>query len=221
MLAEALIILPAFIYVKYKGYSRVKTFRLNKINSDIFLSSVFIGLSLAIVSDELDRLIALFFPMPDFFERAIIQSLTIHGISDLFVVLSSSVFFAVICEELLFRGFVQTSFENTFDVTKAIMLTALIFAIIHMNPWWTIQIIIVAIFLGVMAWKSDSILPSMIVHGTNNALGVLFINMSETSFSWYLYKDHVHPIILVLALSGLFYGVKLFYRNCDENKQTI
>lgn len=219
LLAEAFFVLPAIIYVNFKRYSWKKSFRLKSINFDIFIPSVIIGLSLSIISSELDRLVELVFPMPDFLNQAIINSFTINSFSDLIIILSSSVFFAAISEELLFRGFVQTSFENSFDVIKAIMLTSLAFSIIHMNPWWTIQIILFAIFLGVMAWKSDSVIPPMIAHFINNGLSVLMINMSESSLSWYLYKGHVNPILILIALGGLSFGMQLFYRNCDENKQ--
>jgi len=219
--AEILIVIPAYIFVNKKSYSIKRTFRLGRLHSNILFPSIIIGLSLSVISDELDRLIDLVFPMPDFFRTAIVESLTINSTSDFIIIISSSIFFAVICEELLFRGFIQTSFENSFDITKAIMLTSLTFAIIHLNPWWTIQLLFFSIFLGVIAWKSNNIIPSMIAHFINNALGILFVNLEESSFSWYLFRNHVNPFIVIAAIIGLYFGINEFYRICDENKKLI
>ncbi|MFQ6116440.1 MAG: hypothetical protein ACE5NG_20465, partial [bacterium] len=72
--------------------------------------------------------------------------------------------------------------------------------------------------LGLMAWKSDSILPAAIVHGMNNGISIYFANVNEAQIGWYLWKGHVAPFILLLSGILAVMGFKLFYRYCEEEK---
>ena len=216
MLIEVLIILPAFLFIVVKNFSIVQVFRLRPVNIKILLLSVFIGLALTVLTDEIDHIVQLIFPMPEIFSKAIEDTLSVSDTNDLITILSSAVFLAAVCEELLFRGFLQTSFEHSFDITKAIMLTSLLFAIVHFIPWWTIQLIFFATFLGVMAWKSNSVIPPIIAHFINNGTALLFNNLDESFVEWYFWKNHINPIILGLAGLTLIYGLQTFYRYCDE-----
>jgi len=210
-LVEFFTIVPAVIFVIRRKFSLIKVFRLRPVNKIVIIWSILIGLSMTILADEIDRLIQLIFPMPDILLQAIQESLKINSVSDFLIITFSAVFLAAVCEELLFRGFLQTSFESTFDVTKAVMLTALIFAIIHFNPWWTIQLILFGTFLGVLAWKTNSVVPSMIVHFVNNGVALIFSNMGESQYEWYFWNEHVDPVLIGLALIIGIFGFKKLY----------
>lgn len=216
-LLEAVIILPALIFTVRNNFPIVTLFRLRPVNKNVIVSSILIGVAFTVVSDEIDRIIQIFFPMPEILQNAIEESLKIQSTSDLIIIVISAVFFAAIVEELLFRGFVQTSFEHHFDITKAVMSSALIFTIIHFNPWWTIQVMIIGVILGVMAWKSNSVIPSMIVHFINNGIALIVANTKPEHYQWYLYKDHVSIPIIIAAIIVVFFGMKLFYKFCDSS----
>ncbi|MBD3289417.1 CPBP family intramembrane metalloprotease [candidate division KSB1 bacterium] len=215
-LVEIFTIVPALIFVYRKNLSPIRVFRLRAVNKNIIFSAVLIGLTLSVLSDEADRLINQIFPMPEAVVETLKQAIQINTWWEFILIGFSAVILASVCEEMLFRGFLQTSFENSFDVTKAVMLTALLFGIVHFNPWWTIQLIIFGIFLGVLAWKSKSIIPSMVVHGINNGLSLIFHNTDEKNIEWYLWKDHVDPYIILIAAVVFIYGFKLFYSYCEE-----
>jgi membrane protease YdiL (CAAX protease family) len=218
-LLEVVIILPALIFTLRHNFSSVILFRLRPVNKKIVFSSVFIGIAFTVVSDEIDRIVQTFFPMPEILRNAIEESLKIQSTSDLIIIVFSAVFLAAIVEELLFRGFVQTSFEYHFDITKAVMASALIFTIIHFNPWWSIQVMIIGVILGVMAWKSNSVIPSMIIHLINNGIALIFANVEPEKYQWYLYKDHVSIPFIIAAILITFYGMKLFYKFCDSSSR--
>jgi membrane protease YdiL (CAAX protease family) len=215
-LVEIFTIVPALFFVYKKNFSPIKVFRLRAVNKKIIFSAILIGLSLSVLADEADRLLNMIFPMPEPILDALEEALKINTMWDFLIIVFSAVFLAAVCEEMLFRGFLQTSFEQSFDVTKAVMLTALLFGVVHFNPWWTIQLIIFGVFLGVLSWKSKSIIPSMIVHGLNNGLALLFQNTDKEHLKFYLYNDHVDPVLIVMSGFLLIYGLKTFYRYCEE-----
>jgi len=216
-LLEAVIILPALIFTLRNKFPTITLFRLRPVNKNVIMASIVIGIAFTVVSDEIDRIVQLFFPMPEILREAIEKSLKFQSTSDLIIIVVSAVFLAAIVEEMLFRGFVQTSFEHHFDVTKAVMSSALIFTIIHFNPWWAIQVMIFGVILGVMAWKSNSIVPSMIIHFINNGIALIFANIEPEQYQWYLNKDHVSTPLVIAAIFAVFYGMKLFYKFCDSS----
>jgi hypothetical protein len=78
--------------------------------------------------------------------------------------------------------------------------------------YWAIQIFLLGIILGILAWRSNSIFPSVIGHATNNAAALLFYNIDQDKISGvYLWGGHVSPLFLLLASLGLILGIRAFY----------
>ena len=82
-----------------------------------------------------------------------------------------------ICEELFFRGLVQRSFEGELAPRTAIWITALLFALIHMQPILLIPLTGLGLLLGYLAWRSGSILPAILLHLLFNAMQFLTGNL--------------------------------------------
>ena len=60
------LIVPIF-YVKFRGYNARELFRLNIPPGEVLLLSIPLGLSLSVLTDEIDRIIQIFLPTPDIF----------------------------------------------------------------------------------------------------------------------------------------------------------
>jgi hypothetical protein len=130
------------------------------------------------------------------------------------------VIFAGVFEEMLFRGFVQSAFEQRHQPAYAIFITSILFGAVHLNPWWFLQFIFIAFFLGLLAWKSDSIIPGALVHAQNNLTALLLNNLSgDAANSLLSWHGHVPPLLLLAALVALIFGLRLFHRFCEEETQ--
>ena len=70
------------------------------------------------------------------------------------------------------------------------------------------------IIIGFVAWRADSIYPSMTVHALYNFIGVIFVNMDEQNglVQWYTWKDHVNPLLVIVALAVLIYALRAMNR---------
>ncbi|NOZ61921.1 MAG: CPBP family intramembrane metalloprotease [Calditrichaeota bacterium] len=215
-LIEGIVIVPALIYVLHFKYPLAKTFRLRRVSVPLMGISVILGVGLSVIVDEFDRLFQMILPMPDILKQMMEKSLAVDSFGDLMIIGFSAVVLAAVLEEMLFRGFVQTSFEHAFDVTRAVMATAIIFAVTHLNPWWTVQFTFFGIFLGVMAWKSGSIIPTIIVHFVNNAIALIYSNVPAEKMSWYAGENHLRIPILIAGILFTYFGMKLFYRFSDK-----
>jgi membrane protease YdiL (CAAX protease family) len=81
-----------------------------------------------------------------------------------------------ICEEAVFRGAAQRSFERRMRPGFAILLSALLFASLHLQPQNFVPLLLLGAFLGLAAWSSGSLFPSIVGHFFFNAvmIGLLY-----------------------------------------------
>jgi membrane protease YdiL (CAAX protease family) len=76
---------------------------------------------------------------------------------------------AGICEETGFRGYMQRPIEQRHGATIAILVSSLFFMAVHLTKGWaTIGMVPIVfgagVLLGLLAWTSGSLIPSMIGH---------------------------------------------------------
>jgi membrane protease YdiL (CAAX protease family) len=204
----SLFIIVPYTYSRIKKYEIRPLFRLNAVPAPIIFLSVLCGVSLSIVGDELDRLVNIIIPIPEWILEQM-KPLQVESGLDWVLIITGAVIVASIAEEGLFRGFFQVTLEKKGDATRAVLLSAITWTIIHLNPYWAIQIFITGIIIGFLAWRTDSIIPSIIVHAVNNLLALLFLNFNlEEVLSWYLWGGHVAPFVLVIAAGGLVWSLR-------------
>ena len=78
-----------------------------------------------------------------------------------------------VCEELAFRGFVLTGFNCNGRSRVAIGLSALAFGAMHMIPQQVFNATLLGIVLGLIALRSNSLLPGVIFHVLFNSISVV------------------------------------------------
>jgi membrane protease YdiL (CAAX protease family) len=82
------------------------------------------------------------------------------------LVMSSMV--AGICEETGFRGYMQVPLEKKYGPAKAIILTSMVFMVIHLSHSWATPILphifFASVLLGILSYKSGSLIPGIIGH---------------------------------------------------------
>ena len=200
IIGEALLIAPALIFVIYKRLPVFQTFRIRKISYSQFWATLALFIPVFILSDELDRLIQLIFPMPSDWYDALSDIMQFDSFAEMLGLFFAAVIIAAIAEEMLFRGLIQHTLERYREPAMAIVLTSVLFALIHFNPWTSIQILLLGLVMGYVTWQTQSILPSMLIHGLNNFLSLMMMNSAEENLAWYSKTDHVNVIWIVAAL---------------------
>lgn len=136
----------------------------------------------------------------------------------LFVVLVVAVIPAL-CEETMFRGFIQRSFELRLKPVWAALITAVFFGIYHFNPYGMIPLIILGFYFGFAAYTSNSILIPMSLHFTNNfiAIMVYFLAGNEDLLKSTpdtdvdLNSAILMVILLTLVMIGLIITIRKYY----------
>jgi membrane protease YdiL (CAAX protease family) len=77
-------------------------------------------------------------------------------------------------EELLCRGWIQRGLAPHLGSVRAVFVAALIFGLLHLDPVHALFAIFLGLYLGTIACWAGSTWPSILCHGLNNLLAVLF-----------------------------------------------
>lgn len=220
LFGELSLLVPAYLYLRYKKLAVRTVFRLNPVSWRVVAVTLAVGLAITVLTFEVDRLVSVLLPFPEQWEAILQRTLQANSTLDWISMLLAAVLFAGVFEEMLFRGFVQNAFEERHQPAYAIFITAILFGAVHLNPWWFLQFIFIAFFLGVLAWKSDSIIPGAIVHAQNNLTALLLNNLTQdVNNPLRQWHGHVHPLLLLAAVLVLAVGLRLFFRYCEEEIQ--
>jgi len=82
-------------------------------------------------------------------------------------------------EELVFRGAILKNLLSSprLSTWSAIAISALLFALIHMNPAQMPHAFLIGLLLGWMYWRTGSILPGIAFHWVNNSIAYVLYNV--------------------------------------------
>lgn len=206
-------VIPAYLFVRREKKPFGVTFRFVPVSTGTIFFAFILALGLVVVTDTIDRWIA---PVinsyldstigvlsPELMSDKILEKMKeefkIHGFLDGTLLILAAVFAAGFCEEMLIRGMFQGAFEKRMHAVWAVVISSLVFAFIHINPWGGIQIFIIAVFLGAIAWRTGSIIPTIIMHAMNNFLVIVFNNIEPDNLLWYGDEKHIEPVMIVLG----------------------
>lgn len=125
-----------------------------------------------------------------------------------------------VCEEILFRGYLQRSFEKSWGVWAAIIVSGLIFGAYHMQLSNVVPLAAIGILLAIMTWASQSIYPAMMAHLVNNGGSVLLGKYyPETAFAE-LSPESMPPLWMVFA-SGLLAAYLIYLMISKQPKPQL
>lgn len=182
------------------------SFRINFNGIDGWLIPVFILSTLALVVG-LERFADLI-PMPasaqKFFEKLFTK--------DVFSIITM-VIAAPVLEEILCRGIVLRGLLKRYSPNQAIVISALFFAVLHMNPWQAMPAFIGGLFLGWVYYRTKSVFPGMIIHATINGTGAIFLFFPhhEQSFLSLLGMPY-YLALCVVAVMVFFSGCFIIHK---------
>lgn len=173
-----IILLPTITYLKARGYSLKKVLKLNRISAKevalIFLIvifsypvGVFLNYLMILLLSNFTELKPTPIPIP--------QNTGEYLLGLLVISLSPG-----ICEEVLFRGMVMSSYDKL-GKKKAIIISAILFGMFHFNLQNLVGPIFLGIIFGLIVYKTNSLFSTMIAHGVNNAIAttIAYLAMSN------------------------------------------
>jgi len=208
------------------GFKKTKrnfneVFKFNKVPPFLWIATLIFMLGFVFVVSELDNLLNFVLPMPETFSNmfgtlmtgdSLIVSIIVVGIIPAFT------------EELLFRGLILDGLERNYTKTKAIVISALLFGIIHMNPWQFLSAFIIGLFMAWICINTNSIIPCIYMHLFNNTLSTIAERFKDIfsvkGFNTHSVTSHeFQPLWLdLISLAVLILGIILLKKGFEKTK---
>lgn len=101
-----------------------------------------------------------------------------------------------ICEEVMFRGYLQRQVERSLGVVASIVLVGLLFGAFHLRPTQFLPLATLGVYLGFSVWVTGSLWTGVLIHFLNNGLAAVAsdyaarnldaISLDSLEAPWYL-----------------------------------
>ncbi len=202
----------AFILIY--GYRKAKTqiselFPLKWFNPLIFLPMVLFLAAAHVFLNEINLRIDKVMPPPDWFWELFDRIFeSDYGIYGAFL---KVVIVAPIVEELIFRGMIMHGFMRNYPKIVAIFISALFFALFHLNPWQFPATFLLGLLLGWVMVITRNIFACIAGHAINNLLVLLSIEyyreISEFSFFLTNKSDQLKASYLIAGFCLVLIGL--------------
>lgn len=192
------LLLPAVLFVRWKGVPIKDGLRLRPIQPALIVTSLLAGVGgwglafgLAIFLKNIG--------MP-----SMPSPLSTDSFSMMLVMLLAGAVMPGVCEECLFRGAIQGILERR-GKWFAIIFAGVLFGLFHMEPIRIVCASLLGIFFGWLVARTGSIIPAMLAHFANNATAIsasYFLDLEEVMF-WLV------PTLAILWGVAMFAIVRL------------
>lgn len=127
-----------------------------------------------------------------------------RGLESVFVVLAISLG-PGIGEELLFRGYIQTRLLERHAPLVAILVTSLLFGLMHMDPLQSVLTVFMGAYLGFLVHRFGSLWPAVGAHALNNGIAALTLSLFPEE------SATVEPSLLGILLGGAVFAACLAF----------
>ena len=142
-------------------------------------------------------------PMPDWL-KTVMENMTggVLWVNFLLVSIMAPLFEEWLCRGMVLRGLLNA---GKMKPVWAIVISALFFAIIHMNPWQAIPAFVLGLLFGYVYYKTGSLKLTMLMHFTNNTLALAASRIWPGAETWTdIIGDRYWPYFwLALVVLGL------------------
>ncbi|MDR0691415.1 MAG: CPBP family intramembrane metalloprotease [Prevotellaceae bacterium] len=109
----------------------------------------------------------------------------------------SAVVAAPLAEEWLCRGVILKGLLTHYSPRKAIIWSAVLFGVLHVYPWQAIPAFCIALAIGWVYWRTQSLWPCIFMHAVNN--GIAFLTLL-------LFPD-VATDATIIDIAGAYYSL--------------
>lgn len=188
---------------------------------NIYISASIVVLCFGYMQDIFSYL----FPMPDMIVELFEKLNNKSAFTFIMIVVA-----APILEELIFRGVILDGLLMRYKGGKAVLISALIFGIMHGIPWQVVPAFFAGLLFGWLYWKTRSLILTMVLHAINNFAATVYGWIFSMSDSQTAIIDNlgittylVGFVMALLIIIGTLRYMNRYFRkvNSDNNNEEL
>ncbi len=163
--------LPVFVYSWFRGFSFKKMYSLHSCSPHALVGSFVLWAGIFLFTLLAAFVMGMLFPDMG---RELTGMNTLLSSGNIVILIFSVGLFPAIGEELLVRGFILGALRRITTKWPAIVISALLFGVLHVHPARMLTTFIIGIALSYMVLVSESLFPAILIHALHNIL-LLFV----------------------------------------------
>ena len=188
------------------------------LQSFLYIQNYFIEY-LAANSEMVNSFKNLFDSLNELVDKTYGNLLKADSIPEMFLVIIVIAIVPAICEEIMFRGYIQRSFEFKMKPVCAVLITAIFFGVYHFNPYGLFPLIVLGFYFGFAAYISKSLIVPIFLHFLNNFGAVILyfiigddeLISTDVTDSTGLEANIFLFFLLVLLFTIVIFVIKKYY----------
>lgn len=200
MISGALTLLFLLIFFKCRKKSFGKEVQLEKLNKRMVLPCIIMGWSFSLLVSSVLNVI----PLPQELVQGYAESSQGIVEGNYFVRILATVVLIPVVEEVIFRGLIYTRLRNAINVPVAIVVSSLVFGVMHGHILWISYTFIGGILFAVVMEKTKSLKASILLHMALNSVSAVIGGIEITGLLAYV----VILVALILIIGALCFVVK-------------
>jgi membrane protease YdiL (CAAX protease family) len=143
-------------------------FTISKVDFLIVPILLFIVFGSVLIESEIDNMQRALFSYPGIMQQ-MLNDMMNQGLLSVFLL----VVIAPVAEELVFRGIILKSLLNRHSATRAIILSAIVFTCVHMDPLQMLPALGSGLLLGWLYYETGSLWMCILLHSSHNLMTYL------------------------------------------------
>lgn len=130
---------------------------------------------------------------------------------------------APVMEEVLFRGILLESVRSKHSSGRAIVVSALMFGVVHIIPQQVINAFVIGLILGYIYVRTESLWPVIIIHALNNAIAYVIMQWSDgtnITIRSLIENDTIYAVVYGMALAAMIASGYMVWRSIEKINAT-
>ena len=160
-------------------------------------------------------------PLKKLLEETIKAVVHANSIPELIFVLFVVAVVPAVIEECLFRGLIQRILDRLLSPIVSAVLAGTIFGLFHLNPFDIVTLVGLGIFLGLLRYRSQSLLLPILAHFLNNAMAVfaVYVGMDNDNLIAAAHIQQSFPVLMfqLVIFGALFALVFMAYLRSTQH----
>lgn len=193
--------LAGLFYLLLSKNKLAVTIKTEKVKTHILFTFIFIGMAIAMVANYaasiVDSNLSVFG-----LENNASTSIPANSVSEIILYIIAVAIVPAFAEEFAFRGIFMGVLRKHGD-SFAIIASSIVFGAMHGNITQIVFAFILGLIFGYIDCKTNSIMPSIVVHFINNFYAVLLDVLSTTGIDDRIYLSIYYFLVILFCLLGV------------------